>query len=89
VQRLIDANGAVARRFGVRVSGQTMLFDASGRLRFSGGITGARGHAGDNDGLRTLAAVVDAPLGSPRYTSVFGCFIQGEPEPGASSRTDS
>ena len=29
-------------------SGETMLYDASGRLVFAGGITGSRGHGGDN-----------------------------------------
>ena len=38
-----DDLGAEARRFGVETSGQTVLYDAGGRLLFAGGATGARG----------------------------------------------
>jgi hypothetical protein len=68
-----DRGGAEARRFSVATSGHVLLYDARGRLVFSGGITAARGHAGDNYGR---AAVLDRILnedegraGSP----VFGC----------------
>lgn len=47
-----DDDGLEAARFGAATSGQTMLYDANGRLLFSGGITGSRGHAGDNAGAR-------------------------------------
>ena len=51
---LRDDDGAEARRFGAETSGQTLLYDARGALAFSGGITGARGHAGDNAGRASL-----------------------------------
>jgi len=35
-----------AGRFHAMTSGQTVLYDAGGRLLFSGGITGSRGHYG-------------------------------------------
>ncbi len=54
-----DPLGAAARVFGAHTSGQVLLYDASGALRFSGGITPSRGHAGDSlgqDALQTLLA---------------------------------
>src|SRR5688500_18418785 len=38
-----DDDGREAERFGSVTSGQTLLYDATGALIFSGGITGARG----------------------------------------------
>jgi len=70
-----DRDGALARSFRVETSGQALLFDAAGRLVFEGGITGSRGHAGDNPGED---AVVDLVLGqAPELsaTRVFGCRL--------------
>jgi hypothetical protein len=69
-----DDNGALAARFGAATSGQTFLYDARGTLQFSGGITGARAHAGDNAGRSSLVALLNAS-GAPAVsrTSVFGC----------------
>jgi hypothetical protein len=53
---LIADDGTEAGIFGANTSGETMLYDASGRLRFAGGITGSRGHAGENYGLNALLA---------------------------------
>ena len=41
---LRDKDGKEASRFGVATSGQTLMYDGSGRLVFSGGTTAARGH---------------------------------------------
>jgi hypothetical protein len=70
---LRDDDGAEARRFGVETSGQTLLYDAGGRLIFSGGITGSRGHAGDNAGESALVALLTRGQADRRATSVFGC----------------
>jgi hypothetical protein len=50
VHVMTDDGGAMAHAFGAIVSGQALLYDAAGALQFSGGITGARGHEGDNPG---------------------------------------
>ncbi|HEX4386107.1 MAG TPA: RedB protein, partial [Myxococcales bacterium] len=71
----IDKDGVEAKRFGARTSGQVDLYDAGGRLQFSGGITASRGHAGDNTGRQ---AVQDLLAGKPaRWDShaVFGCAL--------------
>lgn len=70
-----DDDGVEAERFGAVTSGQTLLYDASGELVFSGGITGARGHAGDNTGRASLIALLDRKTPARRATSVFGCSL--------------
>src|SRR2546430_14419966 len=39
----VDRDGEEAQRFGAATSGHIVLYDANGLLRFSGGITNARG----------------------------------------------
>ena len=72
-----DPKGRLARRFGVRTSGQTLLYDKAGELRFAGGITPSRGHEGDNRGSGMIRQVVleDTRPGDAT-TPVFGCAIQ-------------
>lgn len=40
-----DDDGRGAQRFGAGTSGQMVIYDANGTLRFSGSVTGSRGHA--------------------------------------------
>jgi hypothetical protein len=68
-----DDAGIEARRFGVSTSGQMLLYDAAGTLRFAGGITGARAHQGDNDGRRSIVALLNGQTPARRNTNVFGC----------------
>jgi hypothetical protein len=83
-----DNSGREAGRFGAATSGQTLLFDADGALLFSGGITSARGHAGDNAGRAELVSLLNRgrssrartlDSGQPHRdaTSVFGCPLFG------------
>lgn len=69
-----DPGGVQARRFGAQASGQTILYDASGHIRFSGGITASRGHSGDNAGRSAIVSLVTTGTGVAR-TSVFGCSL--------------
>jgi len=73
VTRIID-NGAESNLFGAATSGQTMVYDHRGRLLFSGGITAARGHFGDNAGVSAIVALLGGPAhaGLAR-TAVYGC----------------
>jgi len=64
---------AEAKRFGAETSGQTLLYDERGTLAFSGGITGSRGHAGDNAGRASLLALINRSDADRRGSSVFGC----------------
>ena len=70
-----DDDGREAERFGAATSGQTMLYDARGVLLFSGGITGARGHAGDNAGRSSIVALLNRRHGTHASTNVFGCSL--------------
>jgi hypothetical protein len=58
-----DADGRLARSFGVETSGHALLFTAGGSLRFSGGV---RSHPPDLSGL------LDSD-GPPVRADVFGC----------------
>ena len=72
---LRDDDGAEAARFGAVTSGQTLMYDADGELVFSGGITSARGHAGNNAGRAALISLLEHKEPSRRATSVFGCSL--------------
>jgi hypothetical protein len=74
---LRDDDGREAARFGAITSGQVVFYDAGGTLRFSGGITGARGHAGDNAGRRSLVALLNEKGPVVDHTNVFGCSLVG------------
>lgn len=75
-----DAGGIEARRFGALTSGFTAVYDASGALLFRGGITGSRGHVGDNVGRAAAErAVLAAARGDePQHTPTFGCSLFDE-----------
>jgi hypothetical protein len=72
-----DENGIEAARFGSETSGQVLLYSADGRLLFKGGITAARGHAGDNAGRTALTSLlVDERSARAAPTPVFGCPLR-------------
>jgi hypothetical protein len=52
-----------------------VLYDARGQLVFRGGITSARGHAGDNYGADAVAEFVNTGVRSRSLTPVFGCSL--------------
>jgi hypothetical protein len=72
---VVDQAGAEAARFGAHVSGQTIAYDAGGALLFFGGITGARGHVGDNLGRTRLAALLSGKRTDRNGSPVFGCEL--------------
>lgn len=76
-----DPGGREAARFGAFTSGTVVVFDAAGRERFRGGITGSRGNDGDNPGRQSFAASLRAAR-APAWTSmpVFGCPLTSEPD---------
>jgi hypothetical protein len=73
-----DVDGQEARRFGAETSGYVVLFDPRGRLLFRGGITSARGHAGDNAGEDAILALAGGTETAMNKTAVFGCSLQNE-----------
>ena len=71
-----DRDGVETELFSARTSGLALLFSDTGTLLFQGGITAARGHEGDNDGVTALESIL-LNQGSPvRRTPVFGCPLQ-------------
>lgn len=74
-----DANGVEARRFHATTSGQTLLYSNQGKLQFSGGITMARGHAGDNPGRDAIESYLTSGEVPLHDTPVFGCPIAIQP----------
>ena len=70
----LDNDGLETREFRASVSGQTMLYDATGKLVFSGGITAARGHAGDNPASGAVLLHI-AGRAAATQAPVFGCSL--------------
>ena len=70
-----DDSGVEAQRFGAETSGQTLLYDQSGALIFSGGITGSRGHAGENAGELALVSLLTRGHAERKTSNVFGCSL--------------
>jgi hypothetical protein len=76
-----DDGGAAARAHGARTSGTTLCYSPSGALLFEGGITAARGHAGDNAGADAIVAAVLGERASVERTPVFGCELFDDASP--------
>lgn len=72
---IADRGGAIAKLFNAHTSGEAFVYDAKGNLVFSGGITGARGHEGDNQGLDSVVAIVRDGTSSCPRTKAFGCGL--------------
>ena len=76
VQVNVDHAGEEARRFQAATSGQTLLYDATGGLIFHGGITLARGHAGDNPGRDAIECLLKQTPPLSASAPVFGCALE-------------
>ena len=74
-----DDGGRLARSFGVETSGHLLRYAPEGRLLFEGGITGARGHEGDNVGKTSILAAILGGTPARVSTPVFGCALRSEP----------
>jgi hypothetical protein len=72
--RMVD-DGREAARFGALTSGYTVVYDRDGIRRFAGGITGSRGHIGDNVGRDAVQRVVAGLDSRVRAHAVFGCAL--------------
>lgn len=76
--RLAD-DGSEAARFGARTSGHVVVYDRTGALQFAGGITGERGHVGDNAGRAAVQRILDGERGALPSHPVFGCALGAGP----------
>jgi hypothetical protein len=78
VQVMQDDGGVEAQRFRSLTSGQTVLYDKNGKLLFSGGMTAARGHEGDNAGRSAIVSILNEGKSELVNTPVFGCALFAE-----------
>ena len=73
---LVDQDGKIASEFGAETSGQTFLYDQKGHLVFQGGVTGMRGHVGDNIGKDAILSFAHTGTPLTSHTPAFGCSIR-------------
>ena len=75
VRAVLDKDGEVTKRFGAKTSGHTVVYSPNGKLLFGGGITGSRGHLGENGGFDSVRQLVSGGVTPPRQITakVFGC----------------
>lgn len=74
----IDLDGQKAKTYRIVTSGEVLLYDSSQRLVFSGGITGSRGHVGENISEDTIEKILlkrENIVGKSYNAPVFGCRI--------------
>ncbi|MBX3393946.1 MAG: RedB protein [Phycisphaerae bacterium] len=81
-ESVVDRDTSEARAFGAQTSGHAFLFARDGRLVFDGGITGARGHSGDNLGQMAIEEWVFKGRSDTIATPVFGCGLLHPSESG-------
>jgi hypothetical protein len=79
-----DIGGVEANRYGVETSGQVVVYRPDGSLAYQGGVTGSRGHEGDNPGKSRLIEALNNPALLPATTPsgpgattapVYGCNL--------------
>jgi len=78
VKVVTDDQGRESQLFGGRTSGQSVLYDKSGKLLFSGGITIGRGAEGDSTGAAAIVSLVMGESEAVQATSVFGCPLSSD-----------
>jgi hypothetical protein len=71
----VDSSGEQARLFKARASGEAFLYDAAGRLLFHGGMTGSRGHEGDNPSRQAIVACIESGIAAREQSEVYGCGL--------------
>lgn len=79
VSVLADRGGLLAKQFEAETSGETVVYDTSGKLRFHGGITASRGHQGDNVGRSSVVSLLTQNATLVSDTCVFGCSLNNQP----------
>lgn len=71
-----DTDGSRAETFGVTTSGHVLIYDGRGILQFTGGITGSRGHTGENHYFDLAKQCILARKAKYTTTPVFGCALR-------------
>lgn len=68
-----DPDARLARGLGMRTSGHTLAYSATGDLAYSGGLTPSRGHEGPCAGTDSLLAILNGSAPRAVTASVYGC----------------
>jgi len=71
-RRIEDRGGAITRMAGAATSGTVGFYKPDGQLIFWGGLTPARGHAGDSNGSDALASYMRGQAYQDR-SEIYGC----------------
>ena len=80
-----DYDARQATAFGAETSGQVLIYDRAGTLRYQGGITDGRGQEGDNAGITAATRLVQANITPPGAFPVYGCPLHDESDPPAAA----
>lgn len=83
VRVVLDESAKEARTFGALTSGETFVYNHDRELVFSGGITGGRGHEGDNQGLDRVIGIIRNTTNRCASTNTYGCALNGPSEEAA------
>ena len=75
IQVVVDKHGRLAEKFGAFTSGEALLYDAEGQLRFHGGLTPSRGHSGPGRGVEVILALAEGQRIAFSSTPTFGCSL--------------
>jgi hypothetical protein len=78
VRVVADRGEREAGLFASHTSGTALLYDAAGRLEFSGGITSLRAHEGDSAGQERIVALLTGHEPDKVTSPVFGCSLEDE-----------
>lgn len=78
-QVIADLDGKEINRFQAKTSGETILFDATGRQLFRGGITPSRGHEGPCVATDALGAYLEGGPMKLSTSPIFGCSLLTAP----------
>jgi hypothetical protein len=73
---VIDVDGLEALALGMSTSGAVALYSPDGRLRFWGGLTTERGHAGDSLGTDAITEILNGRQPDHISQSVYGCQLR-------------
>ncbi len=78
VVMIADPGSEIAKRFGALTSGHTLVYDTTGSLVFTGGLTPTRSHEGPNTGTASLVELLNGRSAIADQTPVYGCPLCSE-----------
>lgn len=87
VTLMADPRGEIAARFGIKTSGHLLVYGIGGEVLFSGGISAARGHRGDNPGRTAVLALLAGQSTIDAQHPVFGCPLFNPASPSTTHPT--